>query len=679
VKIRTAIAGITVAIELLICALFAGAQIQDASPSSPVEPAAPHNFVLFIADGLRHDAVNPDAAPAMFSLRQHGVDFVNSHALYPTFTTPNASAFATGHGLGDTGDFGNALYVGHAIGKDVSSGTLTPFIENNLFLAKLNDYYGGNYLGEPTLVDLARANGYAVAVVGKHGPTAIQDISEIRAIINDFQPTSATIIDDTTSPQGIPLPPDIKIEMNASGLSGTAPDRSNGQQEPSSRGNNGRPGTLVANFNQQQYFANVATQAVLPAFKKELKPFFLIFWSRDPDGTQHNQGDSLDQLYPGINGPTSRTAIRNADNDLWQIVDYLKANNLDRNTDIIVVADHGFSTISKREISRTGAPTKSYAASKTYLDVKEGYLPSGFLAIDLAHALKKPLYDPDATPFVSETGNYYQKISICDCDDSKFLQHPSSGNGVIGGSGRMPGPNEITDAEIVVAANGGTDLIYLPQERGEKAEANKQLAQSISQFLVQQDYVDGIFVRDDLGDLPGTLPLSAIGLMGATKLPKPALVVSFKNFSLSLDSLLTRVEISDSSLQEGQGMHGSFSRADTFNNMIAFGPDFKSEYVDRAPASNADIAVTIAAVMKWKFPEGNGTLRGRVLSEAIKGGPDTLTFTQPPPRKSSQPGANGLGTVLHYQVLGEYTYYDQACLVNTAPANPLEDKQLDCQ
>ncbi len=676
-KIRTAIAGIIVAIDLLICALFAGAQ--NASPSSSVEPAAPHNFVLFIADGLRHDAVNPDAAPTMFSLRQRGVDFVNSHALYPTFTTPNASAFATGHGLGDTGDFGNALYVGHAIGKDASSATLTPFIENNLFLARLNDYYGGNYLGEPTLVDLARANGYAVAVIGKHGPTAIQDISEVRAIINDFQPTSATVVDDTTSPQGIPLPPDIKIEMNASGLSGTAPDRSNGQQEPSSRGNNGRPGTLVANFNQQQYFANVATQAVLPAFKKELKPFFLIFWSRDPDGTQHNQGDSLDQLYPGINGPTSRTAIRNADNDLWQIVDYLKANNLDRNTDIIVVADHGFSTISKREISRTGAPTKSYAASKTYLDVKEGYLPSGFLAIDLAHALKKPLYDPDAPPFVSETGNYYQKINICDCDDSKFLQHPSVGNGVIGGSGKMPGPNETTDAEIIVAANGGTDLIYLPQERGEKAEANKQLAQSVGQFLVQQDYVDGIFVRDDLGDLPGTLPLSAIGLMGATKLPKPALVVSFKNFSLSLDSLLTRVEISDSSLQEGQGMHGSLSRADTFNNMIAFGPDFKSEYVDRAPASNADIAVTIAAVMKWKFPEGNGNLRGRVLSEAIKGGPDTLTFTQPPPRRSSQPGANGLGTVLHYQVLGEYTYYDQACLVNTAPTNPSENKQLDCQ
>jgi len=668
-KMRIALAKILITIVLLIWVISAAAQGDPAS--APGEPAPRRNLILFIADGLRHDAVNADVAPTMFALRRRGVDFVNSHALYPTFTTPNASALATGHGLGDTGDFGNTLYTGHSISRDASAGTLTPFIENDLFLAKLNDYYDSNYLGEPTLADIARANGYAVAVVGKLGPTAIQDISEIKAINNEFQPALATIIDDATGPQGIPLSGDVKTEMKASGLSASAPDRSNGQQEPSSRGNNGRPGTLAANFNQQQYLANTVTQAVLPAFKKQLKPFFLVFWSRDPDGTQHNQGDSLDQLYPGINGPTSRTAIRNADNDLWQIVDYLKANDLEGSTDIIMVADHGFSTISKREISRTGAATKSYAAGKTYVDVKEGYLPSGFLAIDLAHALQKPLYDPDAPSFATENGNFYQHI---DTEDPRFAQHPSFGNGVIGGSGRAPGEAEATDAEIIVAANGGSDIIYLPQESSDKAETNRQLAQSICSFLLQQDYVDGIFVRDDLGDLPGTLPLSAIGLMGATRLPKPAIVVNFKSFPLGQNALLTRVEISDSSLQEGQGMHGSLSRADTFNNMAAFGPDFKQEYVDRAPASNADIAVTIAAVMKWKFPDGNGKLRGRVLSEAIKGGPETIAFDPPAAKTSAQPGSNGLRTVLHYQILGEHAYYDDACLANTA-----DNKQAECK
>ena len=42
----------------------------------------------------------------------------------------------------------------------------------------------------------------------------------------------------------------------------------------------------------------------------------LVFWSRDPDGAQHNHGDSLGKLVPGINGPTSLAGIRNADDNL---------------------------------------------------------------------------------------------------------------------------------------------------------------------------------------------------------------------------------------------------------------------------------------------------------------------------------------------------------------------------
>ena len=43
-------------------------------------------------------------------MRAQGVDFANSHSLYPTVTTPNSSAIATGHLLGDTGDFGNTIW-----------------------------------------------------------------------------------------------------------------------------------------------------------------------------------------------------------------------------------------------------------------------------------------------------------------------------------------------------------------------------------------------------------------------------------------------------------------------------------------------------------------------------------------------------------------------------------------
>ena len=58
-------------------------------------------------------------------------------------------------------------------------------------------------------------------------------------------------------------------------------------------------------------------------------------------------------------------------------------------------------------------------------------------------------------------------------------------------------------------------------------------------------------------------------------------------------------------------MHGSFSRADTWNFMAMQGPDFKSQFVDPAPASNADLGRTIAQLMQLDTAD-KGKLIGRV-------------------------------------------------------------------
>jgi arylsulfatase A-like enzyme len=73
------------------------------------------NVIIFIADGLRPGAVNPTDAPTLLAVRNSGVYFANSHALFPTFTTPNSSAIATGNYLGDTGDFSNTIFAGFPI------------------------------------------------------------------------------------------------------------------------------------------------------------------------------------------------------------------------------------------------------------------------------------------------------------------------------------------------------------------------------------------------------------------------------------------------------------------------------------------------------------------------------------------------------------------------------------
>ena len=70
----------------------------------------PRNVILFVPDGLRAGMVTPENTPALAALRDAGVNLANSHSLFPTFTTANASGMATGHQLGDTGDFSNTLY-----------------------------------------------------------------------------------------------------------------------------------------------------------------------------------------------------------------------------------------------------------------------------------------------------------------------------------------------------------------------------------------------------------------------------------------------------------------------------------------------------------------------------------------------------------------------------------------
>ena len=133
------------------------------------------------------------------------------------------------------------------------------------------------------------------------------------------------------------------------------------------------PGTTVANIEQTRWFVEATTKAVLPWLQARGRPFFLVFWSRDPDGTQHNQGDSLGSVTPGINGPTTLAAIRNADDALGALLQALDTLGLAETTNVVVSSDHGFSTASKE--SRT-----SPAARANYADVPTGMLPPGFLA-----------------------------------------------------------------------------------------------------------------------------------------------------------------------------------------------------------------------------------------------------------------------------------------------------------
>ena len=214
-----------------------------------------------MADGLRYVSVTPKTAPTLWRIKSEGVDFTNSHSLYPTITTVNASAIATGHYIGDTGDFGNTIWSGNG-------GSIQ--FEDDAQLAQVNAHFGGNYLNETSLIAAAREAGMATAVMGKVGPTAIQDVTERDG-------TGTIVIDDA---YGITVAPDVLDAIKEAGLSTPAP----------------KPN--APNTEQQQYMVQVATKVVLPrlvVFRQAVRDALLVARSRPQPasrkGRQHQRQD----------------------------------------------------------------------------------------------------------------------------------------------------------------------------------------------------------------------------------------------------------------------------------------------------------------------------------------------------------------------------------------------------
>src|SRR5262249_8702563 len=154
--------------------------------------------------------------------------------------------------------------------------------------------------------------------------------------------------------------------------------------------------------------------------------------------------------------------------------------------------------------------TTSYASTFTYKDttgrqdVNSGFLPPGFVAIDVSHALGLPLFDPDSQINSGGVQKYKPVDPTIAQSTAAVNQHPANGDGLIGGTGMItpiaPGGSSTgypvsaapTDAQVVVAANGGSDLIYVTDAAGSAAQ-KRQMVNQVVTFLLQQDYVSGLF------------------------------------------------------------------------------------------------------------------------------------------------------------------------------------------
>lgn len=171
--------------------------------------------------------------------------------------------------------------------------------------------------------------------------------------------------------------------------------------------------------------------------------------------------------------------------------------------------------------------------------------------------------------------------------------------------------------DVVLASSGQAVALHVGDRDGGVVERIARFVQSCPWGGVL--FTAGRGPGDPRGAADGTFSLELIHMACAER--GPDLLVTFPWTSgvngfgvpgtdLACTSGGARLYTSD---------HGSLSPWNVRSTLLAWGPAFKARTVVRAPAGNADVAPTILALLD---PPGPGGLDGRVLAEALAGGPD---------------------------------------------------------
>jgi arylsulfatase A-like enzyme len=415
--------------------------------------------------------------PNLSAFAAGGVTFANHHSVFPTVTRVNASSMVTGMNPGEHGLTGNRLVI-RDFDPDKHMGALEPELSR---VAKA----GLPVLLAPTLGQVLARHGkeYVAIGVGTSGNAYLHNPTAEDSGGATIHPTFA-------------LPRDLHESLID--RFGPWPD----EAQP--------------NTSRLAHAMRIMTEYVLP----ERMPGAALIWSSEPDKSHHSAG---------VGSSLGDTAIKEADGQFGDLMQCLRETGRAEDTDVFVVSDHGYSTIS--EI----VPVEAL--------VKEAGFPSG------------------------------------------------------GGPGG-----------VIVAQNGGAVLFYtMPGDMG--------TAQCLAAWLMAQPWCGTVTASEVVSGIPGTLPASLVGIEGPRA---PELTMSFRWESTANEAGYHGMAYSTDG-KPGTGQHGSMSRHEMHNILFASGPSFRSGLKLETPSGNLDLTPTILKVLSISGHEG---MHGRVLEEALVGGPD---------------------------------------------------------
>ena len=253
------------------------------------------HVVLIVWDGMRPDFVTPETAPTLCQLARDGVTFLHHHPVYVSVTEVNATALATGVYPGQSGVIGNNDYR-PAIDplRAIESDSMGAIRKGDTNLPQ-------HFIAFPTVAEILHANGLRTAITGTKPVALLHD----RAARPDGDPNVTVFAGET-------LPADLKDKLY----------QELGRFPP--------PGTNKIKLDQW------TTAALTGPLWKDGVPAFSLLWMAEPDFSQHRTAPGSPEALKGIKGD---------DDNLAHLLQVLKDNKALDSTDIIIVSDHGFSTV----------------------------------------------------------------------------------------------------------------------------------------------------------------------------------------------------------------------------------------------------------------------------------------------------------------------------------------------
>jgi predicted AlkP superfamily pyrophosphatase or phosphodiesterase len=252
------------------------------------------HVVLVVWDGMRPDFVNVTNTPTLYALANRGVFFAHNHPVYISSTEVNGTALATGKYPEHNWVIGNREFR-----PEINP--LDAFETESIEAMRTADEHGG-YLGAATLADILQRQGYHTTIAGTKPVVLLDDHAE-----RSGDAPNVVLYEGHTLPTNA-LPRLIRA---------LGPFQDRGETKT----------------NRDIW----TTRSLTELFWSNNVPAFTLLWLAEPDNTQH---------ATGVGSAQSLAAIRNSDIALSHVVAHLKVEGVYDTTDIIVVSDHGFSSIS---------------------------------------------------------------------------------------------------------------------------------------------------------------------------------------------------------------------------------------------------------------------------------------------------------------------------------------------